>query len=726
MCDMPPRLVPFSRDPTRSRALGSGAVPRLFTAVRRWFADLPIPDTLQRRHAVTLQVFALALALAAFTIEVVRIASGKFSPLVAVVNGINGVICLLAAVLLRKGHYRRAAGLFVAGYGTVQAVAFALAGFQFSRDGIKNIGLCLTLAALLAGRRALWGMLAALTAAISIGYLRDLGWLGGAGPQPQPGSPLGVLWSSALSFVVLAIVLDRFGVTVQETLEQRQRAEEALRNSEELFRVAFQASPSAISISRLDDGVCMAVNPGFAQLWGYSSAEAVGRVMEELCVWDDPAARSEVLRALDRDGEASSSESWFRRGDGSRFLGAFLAKRFFLGVRPHVIAVTRDLTAAKAAEDERAQLQAQLLQAQKLDSVGRVAGGVAHDLNNLLTAVLGYADLLGDSLATETQRADLEQIREGAQRAAGLTRRLLSFARKQPVALRNVDVRALVEEMSGLLRRLAGEQIEFEVRTGDRQAVVLGDPGQLEQVILNLAVNARDAMPRGGSLTIAVGPLSVRERVPGLPPGEHVEISVSDTGCGMTPKVQQHLFEPFFTTKEPGKGTGLGLATCYGIVTQAGGQIAVESTPGKGSTFRIYLPQAPGGAQEVAPAQTARRGGSEVILLVEDDPALRGLVSRVLRSEGYNVLEASNGIDGLLTAASDPRDIDLLLTDVVMPRLGGRELAEKLRATRPRIRVLFTSGYMETPVAPAEQFLPKPFTASALLQQIRQTLGGPA
>ena len=701
-------------------------MPRLLKAVRRWFDDLPIPDRLQRRHAVTLQVFALALALFAFTLEAVRIASGTFSPLVAAVNGVNGVICLVAALLLRKGLYRRAAGLFVAGYGTVQAVAFAMGGFQFSRDGIKNIGLCLTLAALLAGRRALWGMLAALTAAVSIGYLRDLGWLGGTGPHPQPGSPFSILWSTTVSFVVLAIVLDRFGVTVQETLEQRQRAEEALRNSEELFRVAFQSSPSAISISRLDDGTCMAVNPGFAQLWGYGSEEAVGRPMEQLCVWEDRAARKDVLGAIDRGGEVRGNESWFRRRDGSRFPGAFLARRFELGGRPHVIAITRDLTAAKAAEEERAQLQAQLLQAQKLDSVGRVAGGVAHDLNNLLTAVLGYADLLDDSLVTQAQHSDLEQIREGAQRAAGLTRQLLSFARKQPVTLRNVDVRALVEGMRGLLRRLAGEQIDFSVTTGDRPAVVRGDPGQLEQVILNLAVNARDAMPRGGSLTISVGPLAVPERVPGLPPGGHIELSVADTGCGMTPEVKQHLFEPFFTTKEPGKGTGLGLATCYGIVSQAGGRIAVESTPGRGSTFRIYLPQAPDGAQEQVASKTERRGGSEVILLVEDDPQLRSLVSRVLRGEGYNVLEAGNGIDGLLTAAADPRDIDLLLTDVVMPRLGGRELAEKLRETRPRIRVLFTSGYSETPVAPTEQFLPKPFTTQALLHQIRQTLGSAA
>jgi PAS domain S-box-containing protein len=705
-------------------------VTRLFRALRRWLGGLPIADPLQRRHAVTLQVFALALALAAVVAESVRVATGHFSLAVLAINGVNAALCLTAVMFLRRGHYHRAAVLFVAGYGAVQAIAYSLGGLQFSRDGLKNIGLGLTLAALLAGRRALWAMLGVFTTAMIVAYARDLGYLGGAGPGTPPGTPGGLFWTTVASFLVLAIVLDRFGLTVRESLADRRRAEKALRNSEELFRVAFQSSPNSINISRLDGGVYMAVNAGFTRLTGWPADEAVGRTSEEMGLWVDRDARDRAINDLLREGVVHDFQARFRRRDGSEFPGSLFAQRFDLGGRPHVLAVTRDLTASRAAETERALLQAQLLQAQKLESIGRVAGGVAHDLNNLLTAVLGYTDLLDRSLVSDAQRADLGQIRLGGQRAASLTRQLLSFARKQPIEPRDVEVDALIENLGGLLRGLLGAQIEFVVRFTDPGCAVRADPGQLEQVVLNLVVNARDAMAAGGRLCIETRALAAAqvasERVPGLTIADHVVIAVTDTGSGMTPEVVQHLFEPFFTTKGPGKGTGLGLATCYGIVRQAGGQIAVTTGPGKGSTFRVYLPRLPDSRPQAADAAAVppSAGGSEVVLVVEDDPQLRALVTRILRGQGYRVLEAGDGVQGQLAAAAHDGEIDLLFTDVVMPRLGGRELAQQLRATRPRLRVLFTSGYTEKPLDDdeASRLLQKPFTAAALLHRVRQAL----
>ena len=700
--------------------------------IRRWLEDIPIADPLLRRHAVTLQVFVLAFCIGVVGLEAGRIWSQHRASPTTLINGFNAAIALIAAYWLRKGFYQRAATLFVVGFGTVLVIAFSGGGLQFSRDGFKGFAVVLTLAALMLGRRALWTALLAFCAAISVAWARDLGHLGGSGPRLSPSSPAGVFWSTALAFAILAIVLDRFGLTVQEALRDRRRSETALRNSEELFRVAFQTTPNSIGISRLDDGAIIAVNEGFTVLTGWPREEALGKSSAQMGLWVDPSARERVLELLRRDGALRDFETRFKRRDGSIIIGSVTAQRFELGGRPHQLTVTRDVTAERAAADERALLQAQLLQAQKLESIGRVAGGVAHDLNNMLTAVLGYTDLLEVGLATDGQRADLEQIRLGGQRAASLTRQLLSFARKQPIQPRDLDLNALVETLAGLLRRLVGEQIEFEVRACPSDAWVRADAGQLEQVVLNLVVNARDAMPGGGRLRVEISALpaaaAAAERVPGLPAADHCVIAVSDTGTGMTPDVVRHLFEPFFTTKETGKGTGLGLATCYGIVQQAGGQIGVDTRPGEGSTFRVYLPRLQGEhVAAVASVAVATRGGSETVLLVEDEPQLRSLASRVLREHGYRVLEASDGVHGLEVASAHSGAIDLLLSDVVMPRLGGRELADKLRAVRPALRVLFASGYSESPALLVEQggsLLQKPFTAAALLQRVRQSLDG--
>jgi signal transduction histidine kinase len=389
-------------------------------------------------------------------------------------------------------------------------------------------------------------------------------------------------------------------------------------------------------------------------------------------------------------------------------------------------------------EEVLRETEAQLRQAQKMEAVGRLAGGVAHDFNNLLTVIRGYSELLLGRLGpTDAMRKDMEEIKKAADRASGLTRQLLAFSRRQFIAAKVVDLNALVANMDGMLRRLIGEDIvelcaELDPSTG----AIKADPGQVEQVIMNLVVNARDAMPTGGRLTIETRNVTIGKAVHldavGVAPGSYVLLVVRDNGHGMDAETQSHLFEPFFTTKEKGKGTGLGLTTVYGIVKQSGGSITVESAPGRGTTFRVYFPRV---EQEVSGLTGAVKAidpvrGRETILLVEDEPAVRGLVHETLRLHGYTVLEARHGIEALLTSAKYVGPIHLLLTDVVMPQMSGPEVAEKILTVRPGIKVLYMSGYPDHPVfdrggvSRETGFLPKPFSPHVMAQKVREVLDG--
>jgi PAS domain S-box-containing protein len=345
---------------------------------------------------------------------------------------------------------------------------------------------------------------------------------------------------------------------------------------------------------------------------------------------------------------------------------------------------------------ERRALQGQLLQAQKMEAVGRLAGGIAHDFNNMLTAVMSYSDLLLQDLAVgDPRREDVAEIASAARRAAGLTRQLLAFSRQQVLQPWPLDLNTTVIEIEKMLGRLIGADVEVVTHLDPHLGIVKADPGQIEQVLMNLAVNARDAMPEGGRLTIETANVAFGEPYarshPGNLTGEYVMLSVSDTGSGMSAETRARIFEPFFTTKERGKGTGLGLSTVYGIVKQSGGSIAVESEVGRGTTFRIHLPRVDAEAAALAPAEhrMPRHQGSEVILLVEDDDAVRAVVGRILRAGGYAVLEASNGAQALHICENPEIGLDLIITDVVMPEMGGRRFARLLRDRRPAARMLF-------------------------------------
>jgi two-component system, cell cycle sensor histidine kinase and response regulator CckA len=387
---------------------------------------------------------------------------------------------------------------------------------------------------------------------------------------------------------------------------------------------------------------------------------------------------------------------------------------------------------------EQKQLEDRLRQAHKMEAVGRLAGGVAHDFNNLLTIIRGNTDLLQDREGADAfHQKCVAQIQKAAGRAVSMTRQLLAFSRMQVLQPRVLDLNGVVAEMGKMLPRLIGEHIEYSFSPDPKLASVKADPGQIEQVILNLAVNARDAMPRGGKLSMRTANISINEveaaKRPPMTPGRYILLSVSDTGHGMDEATKAHIFEPFFTTKEIGKGTGLGLATVYGVVKQSGGFIWVDSSLGEGTTFEVYLPQVAGQAanDEAEQKPSAIRGGSETVLVVEDEAGVRELACQFLRVKGYTVLEAEGGLEALAVSRRHPGTIHLLLSDMVMPKMSGGELAAELKAIRPEIRVAFMSGYSEFsrgdlgkgfPEAPVLQ---KPFSPASLVEIVREALALP-
>ena len=416
----------------------------------------------------------------------------------------------------------------------------------------------------------------------------------------------------------------------------------------------------------------------------------------------------------------------------------YIMKRNLVRLAP---AIERELREAqtrgarKAAEEALRQSEEQLRQAHKIEAVGRLASGVAHDFNNILTVITGHSELLLRQLdADDPRRKNAEQIEKAAYRAAALTRQLLTFSRKQVIEPRVLKLNAIILNIEKMLRRLIGEDIEFCTVLDSGAGHIKADPGQIEQVIMNLAVNARDAMPNGGKLTVTTANTTLDKNqlnnFPDLCAGDYVMLTIADTGTGMSEEVKAHLFEPFFTTKPPGKGTGLGLATCFGIVKQNTGHINVHSELGRGTTFKIYFPQVQSALESprVRIMPTEATGGNETVLLVEDEPVVRELAVATLREKGYTVVEAVNGEEGLRMARQHDGKIDLVLTDVVMPVMGGKEMADALRTSHPDTKVLFTSGYTEDAMGhhgvlrPGILFLQKPYMTATLARKVREVL----
>jgi signal transduction histidine kinase len=400
-----------------------------------------------------------------------------------------------------------------------------------------------------------------------------------------------------------------------------------------------------------------------------------------------------------------------------------------------IVINSRDVTERREAEEALRRSEQQLLQVQKMEAVGRLAGGVAHDFNNLLTAIRGNAELLLADIPEDSQsREDVEEIRRAADRAAALTRQLLAFSRRQVLQPRLLDLNGSVSEMQRMLRRLLGEDVELATRLDPHLRRVRADPAQVEQVIMNLVVNARDAMPEGGVVMLCTSNMELgselRRRFSYVVPGEYVLLEVGDTGHGMDPATLEMAFEPFFTTKPTGKGTGLGLSMVYGIVKQSGGYVWIDSEPGRGTRVRVYLPVARGSEdeEELPPVPVARVRGRGTVLLVEDEETVRRIAERVLTRGGYDVLTAAEGAEAMALSRQHSGTIQVLVTDLVMPRMNGSDLARRLMAERPGIRVLFISGYDRDaartagPLEPGTDFIQKPFTPELLLERVGRLL----
>jgi two-component system, cell cycle sensor histidine kinase and response regulator CckA len=563
--------------------------------------------------------------------------------------------------------------------------------------------------------------------------------------------------------------LTRLGAAVTHALaESRLRGEQ--RQSDEALRIAAQAlKVSEARFKHLDDSGIIGImitdtlgniheaNDAFLQIVGFSREDlALGKVrLHDMTPLEWRALDEQALEKFKATGMVAAREKEYLRKDGTRapvlvggaMLDAPRCIAFVLdltdlkraqeaGTRAAAVA-EKESTGRKLAEEALRQTEEQLRQSQKMEAIGTLAGSVAHDFNNLLTVILSYTALLLEDLqAADPMHADLEQIAQAGKRAVELTRQLLAFSRQQVLQPQIVNLNDAISGMTNMLRRLIGEDIELSLLPAANLGTVLVDPGQIEQVLLNLVVNARDAMPRGGKLTIETANVDLDESFAAdhleVVPGRHVMLSVSDTGVGMDAATRARIFEPFFTTKEKGKGTGLGLSTVFGIVKQSAGSVWVYSEVGSGTTFKVYLPRAAAGASAPVgagpPLATVR--GSETILLVEDDEQVRILACTILRRSGYRVLDAATGGDALLICEQYQGTIHLLLTDVVMPRMSGRELWERLAPVRKAMKVLFMSGYTDDAIvrhgvmSSEFPFIQKPLMPALLLTKLRGVLDG--
>ncbi|HSD29929.1 MAG TPA: ATP-binding protein [Vicinamibacteria bacterium] len=558
------------------------------------------------------------------------------------------------------------------------------------------------------------------------------GWLPPAGP---PGTAVGLLVFLAclLSLVAMALLatgeLRRAIADLQSEVLERRSAEERLRDSEARFRSIVDASPMGILLYRLeppDRLVFVASNPASDRILGFPVTPFAGRTIEEVF---PGLAGTEVpghYRRICAEGGTWAGEVAYsdERVHGVHAVNAFQTAPGMMA------AIFLDVTERRRAEEERGRLEEQLRQSQKMEAVGRLAGGIAHDFNNLLMVIMGHGELLRRGLEADDSRLrKVQHVMGAAERAARLVRQLLAFSRKQVLEPQVVDLNAVVSDTARMLHPLLGEDVHIVTRLAPALGRVRVDPAQIDQVLMNLAVNARDAMPQGGTLCLETANVAA---APGGPGGEQVALVVQDTGLGMDEATRAHLFEPFFTTKAGSGGTGLGLSMVYGIVRQSGGQVTVESEPGRGTSFRIVLPRAdgPGAAAEVMAPARAPSAAGETVLVVEDEPSIRSLACEMLEGQGYHTLSAASGEEALGLAVRHAGPIHVLLADVVMPGLTGPALAERFAVVRPETRILFMSGYAGDDLArrgvpeDALHLVPKPFTADLLGRRVREALDG--
>ncbi len=527
-------------------------------------------------------------------------------------------------------------------------------------------------------------------------------------------------------------------ITYTEVTTERKLAETSLKNSEIRYRRLFESAKDGILILDAETGMIEDVNPFLINLLGFSHEQFLGKAVWELGFLGNTIANQNNFEQLQREEYIRYDDLPLETAGGRRIDVEFVSNTYLVDHKKVIQCNIRNITKRKRAEEEKAKLEGQLLQSQKMEAIGQLAGGVAHDLNNLLTPILGYSEMLLEELHEDDPRhKDISLILQAAESAKILTRQLLAFSRKQVLDMRPVDLSQILADFKKIIRRTIREDINIRTHLNAASVFVTADVGQIEQIIMNLAVNAQDAMPRGGVLTLATEEMTLDETYltahPEAIPGRYVVLEVSDTGTGMDSALMEHIFEPFFTTKEMGKGTGLGLSTVYGIVKQHSGFINVYSEPGKGTSFRIYLPRS-GDISEIREEKLKKKklkeelDGNETVLVVEDNDLVRDLACDILRKRGYMIISAKNGRECLDILADYEDQIDLLLTDVIMPDMNGKELYDSLILSRPGLPVIYMSGYTEDVIAhhgvleKGVDLIHKPFTRKNLTEKVREVL----
>ncbi len=681
--------------------------------VRRLLAFPPRGESDAARLSRLLQAF-LALSLGVTAAFLVLAGPGLNARAVLLTVSLLAGLGALS-LLARVGWTRLAAALYLGGLWLFVTLALWLFG-GFHGPAATAYTVVALGAALLFGTRGAAVATAVIGASgVFIALAEVRGWL------PSTESP----GATTALFIFLASLLSLVGMALYATAELR-HAIEGLRESEARVRSIVESSPMAILLYELEPSgrlVLTASNPAGDRVLGIPVGPLVGRTIEEAFPGLVGTEAPDRYRRICADGGSWEAEVEYR---DDRFRGVYEVHAF--RTAPGMMAVMfLDISERRRAEEERRRLEEQLRQSQKMEAVGRLAGGIAHDFNNLLMVIMGHGELLRRGLAGDDPRLrKVQHVMGAAERAARLVRQLLAFSRKQVLEPQVVDLNALVAETARMLRPLLGEDVRIVTRLDPALGRARVDPAQVDQVLMNLAVNARDAMPGGGTLALETSNLD------GQGTGSYVALTVRDTGHGMDDATRAQVFEPFFTTKGGTGGTGLGLSMVYGIVQQSGGQISVESAPGRGSSFRILLPRADGPGAAAAPKAPSPlpAGGGETVLVVEDEPDIRALACEMLEGHGYRTLAAASGEEALGLAVRHPGTIDLLLTDVVMPGLSGPALAERFAVVRPHARVLYMSGYAGDDLVrrgvaqESPHVLTKPFSAEALCARVRESLEG--
>ena len=516
-----------------------------------------------------------------------------------------------------------------------------------------------------------------------------------------------------------------------EDFTRKKELEDQLKESEERFRRMFETSRDGLLLISKDNGTIKHFNPAVMEMLGLDQDRLAGKAFLEIDIWADGGDFTTLRQKLDTDGFLTRQA----RLRNQKSQAQFDAEVFLINRASLIQCNVRDITDRKRNEEEREKLQGQLMQAQRLESIGRLAGGIAHDFNNMLSIVIGHSELMMDALGMEhPHRTAIEEILKAASRSADLTRQLLAFGRKQVLEIQRQDINHIIAGFETLIRRVIGEDVGLQLSLWSQPIMAEVDTTHIEQVLMNLAVNARDAMPDGGTLTIetAIAHLDAdyAGSHPDVSPGEYAMIAICDTGFGMNQATLSQIFEPFFTTKGKDKGTGLGLATCYGVVKQHGGHIWVYSEPDHGTTFKIYLPLAQGPPSAAMPrkARGMVPGGGETVLVMEDDASLRQLICAMLARTGYRVIEAHSVEDALDMSIKSEKPIDLVLSDVIMPGMQGPEVVRRIRERHPMAAVLYMSGYTDDVIAHKgildedAQFIQKPFSLQSLTKKVQSSL----